>query len=237
MHAGRRFTDLEPAGFARRFAAFLIDVTIVLVAVVFLLQLVLAPLTDAFGPGWVRVGWFYAGYTLLTVSLPIWLYFAGYEASSERATLGKQWLGLMVTGTDGGRAALPRTLLRTILKLLPFEIAHLAVALPANPFVDPLTGRSTMPTLEDLGGSLVAGLLVAMLLLGASLLTIALHPDRRAPHDLAAGTYVMRDGRTDEAVDAAASSVPASHGILEPNTVRPAGDEVSPSAGDSPAMP
>ena len=191
MQPVRRFTDLEPAGFARRLAAFLVDVVIVYVAVVILLQLVLDPLREALGPGWVRVGWFYIGYTLLTVSLPTWLYFAGYESSQEQATLGKRWLGVVVTGPDGGEAPFWRALLRTLVKLLPFEVAHMAIALPANPFVDPLSGTFTVPALEDLGGSVVIGILIALLMLGAILLTAALHPDRRGLHDLVAGTYVM----------------------------------------------
>jgi uncharacterized RDD family membrane protein YckC len=192
MQPARRFTDLEPAGIDRRLAAFLVDVVIVFVAVVVLLQLLLDPLTDSLGPGWVRVGWFYIGYTLLTVSLPTWLYFAGYESSDEQSTLGKRWLGIVVTGPDGKEPSFWRALLRTLLKLLPFEIAHAAIALPANPFVDPLSGAFIMPALEELGGSLFAGLLVALLLFGAALLTMALHPDRRGPHDFLSGTYVMK---------------------------------------------
>jgi uncharacterized RDD family membrane protein YckC len=193
MQTGRRFIDLEPAGFARRLLAFLVDLIIVYVAVVVLLQLVLDPLREALGPGWVRVGWFYIGYTLLTVSLPTWLYFAGYESSDEQATLGKRWLGVVVTGPDGGEASFWRALLRTLLKLLPFEVAHMAIALPANPFVDPLTDSFSVPALEDLGGTVIAGILLALLMIGGLLLTMALHPDRRGPHDLLAGTYVMKD--------------------------------------------
>lgn len=208
MQPGRRFTDLEPAGIARRLVAFLVDVVVVYVAVVVLLQMVLDPLRDALGPGWVRVGWFYIGYTLLTVSLPTWLYFAGYESSQQQSTLGKQWLGIDVTGPNGGESPFWRTLLRTVLKLLPFEIAHMAIALPANPFVSPVTGRFTVPALEDLGGSVVAGILVALLLLGATLLTMALHPDRRGPHDLVAGTYVMRTPARDAGSAALGEAVP-----------------------------
>lgn len=190
----RRFTDLQPAGLGRRLTALVVDLLIVYIAVVVLLQLVLDPMREALGPGWVRVGWFYIGYTLLTVSLPTWLYFAGYESSAEQATLGKRWLGVVVTGAAGGRVSFPRALLRTILKLLPLELAHVAIAVPANPFVDPLTGVFTLQPMTDLGASVLVGLFVALLMLGATLLTAALHPDGRAPHDLITGTYVMKSG-------------------------------------------
>lgn len=195
MLQARRFTDLEPAGFARRLAAFLADVAIVYLAVVILLQLLLGPLREALGPGWARVGWFYVAYSLLTVSLPVWLYFAGYEAGDDRSTFGKRWLGITVTGSDGGEISFARALARTFFKLLPFEIAHIAVAVPANPFIDPLSGALMLPALEDFPPSVIAGLLVALLLLGAGLLVMAVHPDRRGPHDLIAGTFVMESAR------------------------------------------
>lgn len=192
MQPGRRLTDLEPAGFAVRLAAFLIDILVVCAAVVVLLQFVLDPLRSVLGPGWARVGWFYIGYTLLTVSLPIWLYFTGYEAGDEHATLGKRWLGLTVAGASGTPPSFGRAFLRTIVKLLPFEVAHVVIAVPANPFIDPLTSRLIIPGMQELGGSVLAGLLIALLLLGATMLSAALHPDRRALHDLVAGTWVVR---------------------------------------------
>lgn len=192
MQSGRRLTDLEPAGFVRRSAAFAIDLAVVVTVVVLLLQLLLDPLRDAFGPGWMRVGWFYAGYTLLTVSLPIWFYFAGYESGRDQRTPGKRWLGVALTSTRGGRVTFGRAFLRTLARLLPFEIAHVATVVPANPFVDPLTGTLTIPALDSLGASVLAGLLVSLLALGALLFSVMLHPDGRGLHDLLAGTFVIR---------------------------------------------
>jgi uncharacterized RDD family membrane protein YckC len=176
----------------RRAAAFVIDLAVVVAAVVLLLQLVLDPLRDTFGPGWMRVGWFYIGYTLLTVSLPVWLYFAGYESSDFQATLAKRWLGIGLTSTRPGRVTFGRAFLRTIARLLPFEIAHVVTVVPANPFVDPLTGMLTIPALDSLGPSVLAGLLVSVLMLGALLFSVMLHPDGRGVHDLLAGTFVVR---------------------------------------------
>ena len=192
MQPGRRLTDLEPAGFAIRLTAFLIDILVVCAAVVVLLQVVLDPLREVLGPGWARVGWFYVSYTFLTVSLPIWLYFAGYEAGDQHATLGKRWLGIAVAGADGRAPSFGRALSRTIAKLLPIELAHIAIAVPANPFIDPLSSRLILPGLQELGGSVLAGLLLALLILGGTLLSVALHPDRRALHDLLAGTWVVK---------------------------------------------
>ena len=206
MTSGRRLTDLEPAGFSRRAAAFLLDLLVVGVAVVVLLQLVLDPMRQALGPGWMRVGAFYVGYVLLTVSLPIWLYFAGYESSPWQATLGKRWLGIRVNSVDGRQVSFLRAFLRTIVKLLPFEIAHVCVALPANPFVDAITGELTIPALDSMHPFGIAGLLAALLLFGLLLFTAMLHPDGRGVHDFAAGTFVVR---SEEAVPARTEPVGA----------------------------
>lgn len=191
MKAGRRLTDLEPAGFSRRAAAFVVDLAIVGIAVIFLLQVVLDPLRQALGPGWLRVGAVYIGYVLLTVSFPTWLYFAGYESGADQATPGKRWLAVRVTRVDGSPMSFPRALLRTVLKLLPFEVAHVCVALPANPFLDPVTGELTIPALDAMQAGTLAGLLAALLLFGLLLFTTMLHPDGRGVHDILAGTFVV----------------------------------------------
>lgn len=192
MQSGRRLTDLEPAGFVRRASAFLIDLVVAGVVLVLLLQLVLDPLRQALGPAWARVGWFYIGYALLTVSLPVWLYFAGYESAPHHATPGKRWLGIEVTTTRPVRLSFGRALLRTIGKLLPLEVAHVFITVPANPFIDPLSGELTIPALGGLGPSVLGGLLLALMMLGAQLFTVLLHPDGRGAHDLALGTFVVR---------------------------------------------
>lgn len=192
MTPGRRLIDLEPAGLARRTAAFVLDLAVVGIAVVVLLQLVLEPLRQALGPGWMRVGAFYVAYVLLTVSLPVWLYFSGYESSPWQATIGKRWMGVRVNSLDGRPVSFVRAFLRTIVKLLPFEVAHISVALPANPFVDAITGELTIPALDSMHPASLAGLLAALLLFGLLLFTAVLHPDGRGAHDLAAGTFVVR---------------------------------------------
>lgn len=198
MNPRRRMIDQEPAGAGRRLLAFAADLLIAYLAVVVLLQLVLDPLWQAIDPGWLRVGWFFAVYTFFTVSLPILLYFAGYESSGKQATIGMQWLGLRVTDEDGQKIGLPRAILRNLIKLLPFEVARLAVALPANPFVHPLTGELTMPSGPELHPWLVIGLLLAIVLLGLYLLMLLLDGDGRAPHDRLSRTYVLRrDGSPD----------------------------------------
>jgi len=199
MTPRRRLVDREPAPLGRRLLAFAIDLAVVYVAVVVLLQLVLQPVTDLIGPGWTRVGWFFTAYTFLTMSVPILLYFAGYEASPHQAPPGKQWLGMVVTDAAGERPGFGRVLLRTLVKLLPLELARIALALPGNPFVDPLTSELRMPGADAITPFFLIGSIVALILAGLYLLVAALDDDGRAPHDYLAGTYVLRAEATPSA--------------------------------------
>ncbi len=118
-------------------------------------------------------------WVLLTVSLPVWAYFTLFESSGWQATPAKRLLGLRVTTLGGGRAGLGRALLRTALKLLPWELTHLTLLLPT-----PIWGAAS--------AELRPGLFVVYGLLAVYLLCAALTPRRQAPHDLIARTLVVR---------------------------------------------
>ena len=92
--------------------------------------------------------------------------------------VGKRLLGLRVATADGGRVGVGRALLRAAVKFLPFEVGHLAFALPTPVWRAP--------------GEFRAGFLMVWLLLGLSLLAIVRTERRQSVHDLAAGTVVIR---------------------------------------------
>lgn len=79
------------------------------------------PLTDEIRAPWQA---HLLGFGALT--LPVILYFALSEHLT-RATLGKRWLGLRVSGALGQRPSLWRTLLRNAIKFVPWELAHTAI--------------------------------------------------------------------------------------------------------------
>ncbi|MBN1483156.1 MAG: RDD family protein [Chloroflexia bacterium] len=128
--------------------------------------------------------WFASGvktelYTLLTISLPIWLYFALTEVSAWQATPGKFLLGLQtVDAASRGPLTLPQSLLRTIIKMVPWEVAHLANNLPVPMRYDPNPGFRL--------GFLASPLL--LILYAALALWTARH---RSLHDLLAKTIVV----------------------------------------------
>jgi uncharacterized RDD family membrane protein YckC len=65
--------------------------------------------------------------TLATV-VPFLLYLALSESSRHRATLGKRWAQLIVTAADGGPVSTSAVWTRNLVKVLPWQLAHLAVS-------------------------------------------------------------------------------------------------------------
>lgn len=111
--------------------------------------------------------------------LPTWLYLTATEAGRRHATYGKQRRGLRVTVVHGGRVGLVRSGVRNSIKLLPWQLAHVAVVRLVLEVQAPVTIAVTY------GGSV---------LLAATTLVLTWRTrDHRALHDLVAGTVVLTD--------------------------------------------
>jgi uncharacterized RDD family membrane protein YckC len=121
--------------------------------------------------------------TVTTFSIPVWLYFALCDASRTGATLGKRAFGVAVAPDGGsGRVSLPRALVRTAVKLAPWELAHLVGFALAG-----VLG----PAVRTAG--LVVANVLALVWFGSAVAT----GGARSVHDLAAGTRVRpRSGHT-----------------------------------------
>ena len=63
-------------------------------------------------------------WVLFTVSLPIWLYFILQEMSPRQSTIGKRFMHLKVMDNNNARISKEKSIARTFVKLLPWEIAH-----------------------------------------------------------------------------------------------------------------
>lgn len=114
--------------------------------------------------------------TVTSFSIPVWLYFALCDASRTGATLGKRAFGVAVTPYAGsGRVTLPRAIVRTAVKLAPWELAHLVGFALAG-----VLG----PAVQTAG--LVIANLLALVWFGWALAT----GGSRSVHDLVAGTRV-----------------------------------------------
>lgn len=116
--------------FWARVAALLLDYGIILgwMAILAAATLALSAITGGFF-NWLSLGTAGAqalGFLLLV--LPVGIYLYASEASSRQATVGKRVLRLkVVEASTGGRPSRSRILVRTVVKLLPWEIAHFAV--------------------------------------------------------------------------------------------------------------
>jgi uncharacterized RDD family membrane protein YckC len=170
--------------FLRRIAALLIDYCLILgwMAVIAVVSSVIALSTGGFANwlAWGTAAAQLAGFLVLV--LPVGVYLFLTESSTRQATLGKRALRMRVVGMDGKRASRGRILVRTIVKLLPWEFAHFMVW---NVVDVASRGGAAFP------GWLVAGLVVADAIPVGYVLVVALQHDRRGPHDLVAGTRVV----------------------------------------------
>lgn len=116
---------------------------------------------------------------ILVLTLPVMVYFAWFEASSWQGTVGKHVLNLHVVGTQKERISTRQSLVRSTVKIAPWEIAHTAIwHVPGQPFV-------SSPGVMNYVGLTIAYLL-AFWWLGSLFLG-----NRRTPYDLLAGTRVV----------------------------------------------
>lgn len=120
----------------------------------------------------------------LLLVLPVGVYLYLGEASTHQATVGKRALRLrVVTAAHGGRPSRTRILVRTVIKLLPWEIAHFAVW---NIVAVTTTQDAPFPPW------LTVTVAFADVLPFIYIAVVAFQKDRRGPHDLVAGTRVVR---------------------------------------------
>lgn len=175
----------EAPGLFRRIAAFALDY---LVSAGYLVVLAIVGSALAFGPlkdEWQTLVASPArmdGLAFLTAVLPVVLYFTLLESSRAGATWGKRRMGLRVIRMGGGRLNRRRALVRSLVKFLPWQLAHTCLFhIPGWP-VEP----------QEPPAWVMAGLVLAMAAVGFCLVTLAVGPTRRAPHDWVAGSRVVR---------------------------------------------
>ena len=109
--------------------------------------------------------------------LPTGLYLGLTEAGPAQASLGKRRLGLRVVDSSGGRPRAARIAVRSAVKLLPWQLAHLSIARMMR---------------QDQRSPITWPAYVASLAIPLVSVVLALRdPVGRALHDRAAGTRVV----------------------------------------------
>lgn len=120
------------------------------------------------------------GFVALT--LPALAYLALTERSGWRATLGKRVAGLQVERPGGERLPLAAALLRSALRLLPWELSHVALwRIPGWPM-----------EVTEVPPFAVALLVGTWICVAAWLWSVVRDPGGRTPWDRLAGTRVVR---------------------------------------------
>lgn len=117
------------------------------------------------------------GFALVT--WPVLLYSALSDASSQRATWGKRRMRLEVSDAVGNRLGTGRSLARTAVKFVPWELAHTCVW-QIRFAEDPAAPVYTW------------GFVAVWILVAANLFSIGVHPLARGWHDRIAGACVQR---------------------------------------------
>jgi uncharacterized RDD family membrane protein YckC len=127
----------------------------------------------------------------VTTVVPVGVYLWAGESGVRQATWGKRRAGLLVVGPRGQRASRGRVAVRTVVKLLPWQVAHVAVLA--------LIDQTAAQQRAEPSGAVLAALVGSNVLALVWLLCVVLTPDRRGVHDLAAGTRVVLAGGTPSA--------------------------------------
>jgi len=121
-----------------------------------------------------------------TLVLPTMLYFAFQEASPVQGTWGKRKTGLRVQTLNGERLSLGRSLLRSAIKFLPWQLAHTCLFhIPGWPFAP-----------EEPPAWVVWGFGVVWVLVGINIGMLVLNKTHRTLYDWAAGTVVVTSHAT-----------------------------------------
>jgi uncharacterized RDD family membrane protein YckC len=112
----------------RRLLAYWLD--FVLLAVILAgLQWAVYMITAGFAFNRLRSGYEIEWWVLITISFPTWAYFIFWEWCRQE-TIGKRLLKLKVVSNDGSSPAFKQAALRTLIRLLPWEMTHLIILVP-----------------------------------------------------------------------------------------------------------
>ena len=119
----------------------------------------------------------------LTLILPVVLYFALQEGSPRGATWGKRKAGIRVVSATGAELTRRQALVRSLLKFLPWQIAHTSIY-----HVEgwPLAPEQPTPLV-------MVGFVLVYALVGIYVLSALISKRHRTPYDWVAGSVVIID--------------------------------------------
>lgn len=172
--------------FLRRAAAYIIDCIICYTLIMLVLQwAILSNVRTLIGitDDWFRDSIHMELYVLLTISLPVWIYFIYFDSNRSKGSFGKRIMRLSVYDEYGERISLWSSFKRTFLKLLPWETAHLGIIFPVPMYI------VENPDLRILT-------IIGILLFIVYALCIIVHPKGRSIYDKMIGTVVLEENQS-----------------------------------------
>ncbi len=123
----------------------------------------------------------------LVLVLPVALYFTLQESSSRQATWGKRKAGIQVVNAGGGRLTGKQAFFRSLLKLLPWQIAHTSIF--------HIEGWPLAPV--ETTSLVITGFALVYVLVGAYAVSMLVSKKHRTPYDWLAGSYVIATTKGD----------------------------------------
>lgn len=177
--------DVQYAGFARRLKAFAFDYIIIfgyilLLAVVTMAVIKVSGLLDLY-LRWPENPILADLMAFVTLVLPVILYFTLQESSSKQSTWGKRKARIRVVNADGGALTQWQAFIRSLVKVIPWQIAHTSLFhVPGWPLT-----VTTFPT------AAVTGFILVYVLVGIYIAAVFISKKHRTPYDWASGSYVI----------------------------------------------
>ena len=125
---------------------------------------------------WMHDPWHMEVYVLLSISLPVWMYFSFFD-QTKRGTPGKRIMSLKISTGDDRNLGFTLAFIRTIFKLLPWELAHIGVIFPRPLYFN---------TQDDIRFATYAG--IGLLIV--YVISLIISKDRRTLYDHLTGSRV-----------------------------------------------
>ncbi len=169
--------------FLKRTLAYFIDCTICYSLVILIIQwAILSHIRESLG---ITDEWFTSSlnmelYVLISISIPVWAYFTYYDSNRAKGTIGKRILKLSVYDKGKKKIGLGKSFQRTLLKLSPWEIAHIGVIFPTPMYFE------NEPDIRILT-------VFGILLFFTYMASILLNPNGQSIYDNLIGTTVTED--------------------------------------------
>ena len=179
-------TDTSYAGLSARAKAFGLDYLIILGYIAVLTAITWAVIGAAgllgFTLKWPENPFIADLMAFALLILPVILYFSLLESSQRQATWGKQKMGLRVVDAEGYAITKKRAFSRSVLKLLPWQLAHTTIF--------QMGGFSTAPV--HTSPWIIAGFLIAYSMLGIYVATLHYSNAHRSLYDRLTNVFVIQ---------------------------------------------